>query len=211
MIDYDSIVEELEVEINQRFSGKPMARHIRSVADLAVSIAATHGRDETLLPQQARVAALAHDLYKKFPPNELRELIRRENVPIDEFSMNVGGGLLHAPPAAHYLRTRCGVRDENLLCAVYYHTTGRAGASLLEKILFCADYLDPSRELRGSEPDVITLGEKAKTDLDVVYREVLGRKLTYTLGKGMPLHPNGIAAWNEITGNKITAPGPSNL
>jgi predicted HD superfamily hydrolase involved in NAD metabolism len=211
MKDYDRIVEKLQAEIDKRFSGKSLARHIRSVAELAVEIAAAHGKEEVLLPRRVHVAALAHDLYKKFPQDELRELILRKSVPIDEFSWNVGGSLLHASLATHYLRTHCGVRDEDLLCAVYYHTTGRAGASMAEKILFCADYLDPSRELRGNEPDVIALIEKAKTDLNAVFREVLGRKLAFTLGKGKPLHPNGIAAWNEVTGNNGASPGKGNL
>ncbi len=211
MRDYEKIVEQLRSEVEKRYAGKPLARHILSVAEFAVEIAGSIDCNDTLLCRRVHVAALAHDLYKKFPQEELRELIRREAIPIDEFSRQAGGGLLHAPPAAHYLRTRCGVRDEETLCAVYYHTTGRPGAGLAEKILFCADYLDPSRENHASEPDLSILSKKAKTDLDAVYREVLGRKLVYTIGKGKPLHPSGIAAWNEVTGRNQSSPGAGNL
>ncbi len=210
MRDFDRIADQLQAEVEKRFSGKPLARHIRSVADFAVEIAESiHGNDRLLI-QRVRLAALAHDLFKKFPQDELRAIIRREHVPVDGFALQVGGGLLHAPVAAHYVRTRFGVQDEPVLCAVYYHTTGRAGASLTDKILFCADYLDPSRDSRGSEPDVASLCDKAKTDLDAVYREVLGRKLVYTISKGQPLHPNGIAAWNEMAGHG-GPPAKSNL
>ncbi len=211
MRDYEKIVEQLRAEVEKRYAGKPLARHILSVAEFAVEIAGSIDCNDTLLRRRVHVAALAHDLYKKFPQEELRELIRHEAVPIDEFSRQAGGGLLHAPLAAHYLRTRCGVRDEETLCTVYYHTTGRAGSGLAGKILFCADYLDPARKSRSGEPGLNILGEKVKTDLDAVYREVLGRKLAYTIGKGKPLHPSGIAAWNEVTGNNALSPGAGNL
>ena len=206
MRDYERIVEQLRAEVEKRYAGKPLAGHILSVAKSAVEIACSIDCKAELLSRRVHVAALAHDLYKKFPQEELRELIRREAVPIDEFSWRTGGGLLHAPAAAHYVRTRCGVRDEQTLCAVYYHTTGRPGASLPEKILFCADYLDPSRKDRGNEPDLGLLRKKTKTGLDAVYRELLGRKLVYTIGKDKPLHPNGIAAWNEVTGPDRPSP-----
>lgn len=200
MRDYDRVVEQLKAEIEKRYAGKPLARHIHSVAEFARQIAGSINGGGRGLEQKAYVAGLAHDLYKKFPEDELRQLIRRDNVPIDEHAWKFGGGLLHAPAAAHHLHAHLGVTDDEVIAAVYYHTTGRAGAGLLDRIMFCADYLDPSREIRGSEPDVEKLSRKVHKDLDGVYRTVLGRKLAHTISRGRPLHPNGIAAWNEALG-----------
>jgi predicted HD superfamily hydrolase involved in NAD metabolism len=200
MRDYDRVVNKLQNEIDKRYSGKPLARHIRSVAEFAREIAAAYAGKDSGLARKAFVAGLAHDLYKKFPKDQLRRIIREENVPIDEHSWKIGGSLLHASPAAHYLREQCGVTDDDVLGAVYHHTTGRPGAGMLDKIIYCADYLDPSREVRTSEPDVEELSARIKKDLDAVYREILARKLSYTVQRGNPLHPNGLAAWNEALG-----------
>jgi predicted HD superfamily hydrolase involved in NAD metabolism len=200
MHDYDRVVELLQKVIDKRYPEKPLARHIRSVAGFAREIATSYAGPDSLLARQAFVAGLAHDLYKKYPKDELRRLIRAENVPIEDLSWQIGGSLLHAAPAAHFLREKCGVNDDDILGAVYHHTTSRAGAGMLDKIIFCADYLDPSRELRPSEPDVDKLSKKVMKNLDDVYREILSRKLIYTVRRGNPLHPGGLAAWNEILG-----------
>jgi predicted HD superfamily hydrolase involved in NAD metabolism len=197
MGQFDSAISYLEKEIEKRYSGKPLARHTRSVAEFARRIAGSVIKSDSLA-EKAYVAGLAHDLYKGFSQKDMRELVVAESVPVDEDSLSIGGGLLHAPLAAHYIRTRLKITDDEILSAVYYHTTGRLNATTLDKILFCADYLDPWREIRATEPDVPALTKRVLVDLEEVYRTVLYRKLAYTLSKGQSLHPNGVAAWNQI-------------
>ena len=72
-------------------------------------------------------------------------------------------------------------------------------------ILFCIDYLDPSREERGAETDLNSLRERMTDSLDEVYCEIIGRKIKYTLLKKRKLHPNGIAAWNELCSRQKAA------
>jgi len=197
MGQFDSAISHLEQEIEKRYSGKPLARHIHSVAEFARKIAASVCKSDSLA-EKAYVAGLGHDLYKGYSRKELREFIIAESVPVDGETLRIGAALFHAPAAAYYLRTRVGITDDEILSAVYYHTTGRPSASILEKILICADYLDPWREIRAEEPDVTSLREQVVTVPEEVYRTVIFRKLTYTLSKGRPLHPNGVAAWNQI-------------
>ncbi|MBN2288257.1 MAG: bis(5'-nucleosyl)-tetraphosphatase (symmetrical) YqeK [Candidatus Glassbacteria bacterium] len=193
----DAAIAHLEAEVRERFPGGRLLKHTFSVAETCRETARRLGRSDTA-PEAAYLAGLAHDLFKDRGHDKLRELVRSESVPIDRHSWLLGGGLLHAPAAAHYLRSRLGVRDAGLLAAVYYHTTGRAGAGVLERILFCADYLDASRPKRSAEPGLESLRNKLKSSLDEVYGEVIRRKLVYTLSKGRPLHPSGVAAWNEL-------------
>ena len=195
--DFSAAARHLEREVERRFKGKPLKRHILSVAGFARRLAESAAAGDRL-PEKAYVAGLAHDLYKKHSEKQLREFLREDSVAVDEYSWILGGGLLHAPAAAHYLRTRCSITDATVLAAVYYHTTGRAGASALDKALFCADYLDPTRENHARESGVAELREKALTDLDGVYQEVLSRKLIYTIIRGRPLHPFGVQAWNDL-------------
>ena len=196
MGQFDSVVRNLKREIEKRFGDDPLASHALSVAELSGRIAEAHD-GSTLTAEKIYVAGLAHDLYKKHDEKSLRTLIQAEAVPIDEHSWKIGGGLLHAPVAAHYLRTRLRIRESDILAAVYYHTTSRAQASVMEKILFCVDYLDPTRSARPEEPDLSHLRAQLQVSLEEVYREVLSRKISYTLAKGRALHPDGIAAWNE--------------
>ena len=193
----DEAIEHLELEVKKRFPRGKLLKHTFSVAQTCRETAHCLERPDAA-PRAAYLAGLAHDLFKDWRPENLRELIRKESIPIDQHSWRLGGGLLHAPAAAHYLWKRLGIRDTTIIASVYYHTTGRVGASILERILFCVDYLDPSRLVRESEPGLPLLREQLNHSLNEVYREIIGRKLKYTLLKKRKLHPNGIAAWNEL-------------
>ncbi|MEA1997621.1 MAG: HD domain-containing protein [Gemmatimonadota bacterium] len=194
---FHSAEKHLRTEIEKRFGGRALGTHSLSVAELCVKIAEDLGR-----PDEERVkillAALGHDLFRGYSERGLREYIQARSVPVDSSSWRFGRGLLHAPVAAHYLRTRVELTDREILTAVYYHTTGRAGATVMDKILFCADYLDTSRIERDNEEDLGPLRERVSCSLDEVYREVILRKITHTMKKGRPIHPNALAAWNEV-------------
>ena len=197
MGQFEEAAKELKAEIKRRYGGKRLELHINSVAEFARKTAQKIAPG-TSLPGKAQLSALAHDLYKGWSQKELRDFIVGESVPLDMETRRLGGGLLHGPAAAHYLRTRLGIRDNEIIDAVYYHTTSHPEAGLVEKILFCADYLEPNRPQRAEEADVRSLGRKITRTLDEVYREILCRKLVYTLGKGRPLHSNGVTAWNAL-------------
>lgn len=198
MGQFEDAVKELKAEIKRRYEGKRLEIHINSVAEFARKTAQKIAPGAGL-PLKVQLAALAHDLYKGLSQKELRDFITSESVPLDSETWRLGGGLLHGPAAAHYLRTRLDIRDSDIIDAVHYHTTSHPEASLVEKILFCADYLEPNRPQRAEEADVRALGRKMAKALDEVYREILCRKLVYTLGKGRPLHSNGVAAWNALS------------
>ena len=186
----------LEKEIKSRYGGHRLETHIFSVAELARDTA--EALDSNQAPSEsAYLCGLAHDLFKGWPQKNIRKRIQNLGVPIDRFSLESGGGLLHAPVAAHYLSTELGIKDKDIIAAVYYHTTSRAGASLLEKIIFCSDYLEPTRPSRGVEPDVAELRESLAERIENVYLEIVARKIKFTLDKSRPLHPDGIAAWND--------------
>ena len=189
-------IDILEKEIKKRYTGHRLETHIFSVSRLARETAEAINSPQAL-PDSAYLCGLAHDLFKGLSQKEIRKRIKRHGVPIDRFSRDSGGGLLHAPVAAHYLSTELDIKDKDIIAAVYYHTTSRAGASLLEKIIFCSDYLEPTRPSRGEEPDVVELRESLADEIENVYLKIIGRKIKYTLNKSRPVHPDGIAAWND--------------
>ena len=201
MAGFDREIGILKEEIESRYHGKRLVVHINSVANFARESARKIDPGNERLAEKVYLAGLAHDLYKGYDEESLRRYITDEAVPVDRETLRMGRGLLHAPAAAHYLRTRLGVSDTEIYEAVYYHTTGHPGAGIVEKILFCSDYLEPHRPQRAKEPDTHLLGRRMVQDLEGVYREILGRKLAFTVHKGRALHPNGVAAWNEAVLN----------
>ena len=166
-------------------------KHVIRVARVAQELAGCYGADR----KAAEFAALAHDLGVAVPDRDKLAVAKQMGVevdPVDELKPM----LLHGPIAAAALAEKLGVRDEDVLNAVRYHTTLRAGASRLEKIVFLADKiaLDPSADHEG-----VYLAElRARPSLDgkvLVYLEfVLGQ-----VGKpGWIAHPNAIAAYRDL-------------
>lgn len=201
---FDKVIVELRNEVARRYGGRRLELHINSVAEFARKSAEKIDPGNTALAEKVYVAGLAHDLYKGWEKQSLREFVASERVPVDSDTWRIGRGLLHAPAAAHHLRARMGVSDRDIYEAVYYHTTGHPGAGPVEKILFCSDYLEPHRPNRAEETDTGDLARRMNRALDEVYREILARKISYTVRKGWPVHPNGLAALNEaILASKV--------
>jgi predicted HD superfamily hydrolase involved in NAD metabolism len=94
--------------------------------------------------------------------------------------------LLHAPAGAVYLAKEGLCDDPQILNAVRYHTTGRAGMSLLEKIVFTADLISAERKY----PDVDTVRRLAFADLDGAMRYVLHFIINDLERGGKPIHLN---------------------
>ncbi|MCP6368247.1 bis(5'-nucleosyl)-tetraphosphatase (symmetrical) YqeK, partial [Klebsiella pneumoniae] len=70
--------------------------------------------------------------------------------------------LWHAPVGAFLVRNEVGITDKEVLDAIAYHTSGRPGMTLLEKIVYVADYIEPGRRF----PGVDEVRELAKKDLN---------------------------------------------
>ena len=126
--------------------------HVLGTAEEAARLARRYGADET----QARVAGLLHDCTKKLDMAEQLALCGQYGIVLDPLEQKALK-LLHAKTGAAIARHVYGV-DDAVYQAILYHTTGRAGMSLLEKILYLADYIEPSREF-ANDPDVVRLRE----------------------------------------------------
>lgn len=120
-------------------------RHVLGVAKAAKDMAERYGADV----EKAELAALYHDILKDREMEWLLTYMR-------DHGEEPGEGLLawktlHAPAGAIFARETGGERDEDILLAVRYHTTGRTDMRLLEKIIFVADYIEEGRSFPGVE------------------------------------------------------------
>jgi ribosome silencing factor RsfS/YbeB/iojap len=153
--------------------GKKRAAHVTGVAEMAAELAERYGVDAN----KAERAALLHDWFRNTPLAELDALIDVYGL---DPSLKGDANLSHGPVAAAFTERELGVTDEELLDAVRYHTTGRAGMSALEKILYAADAAEPSRDYEG----VSELREIVRKDLDAACRAALENTLRYLSEKG---------------------------
>ena len=117
--------------------------HVLGTEQEAIRLAERYGADV----EKARVAALLHDCTKKLDMPEQLTLCRQYGIELDELEQKALK-LLHAKTGAAIARDVYGVDDE-IYRAIWWHTTGHADMTLLEKIIYLADYIEPSRDFPG--------------------------------------------------------------
>ena len=141
-----ALIRELETELAfGRFI------HTMEVASTAANLAMCYGED----PAKAELAGLLHDCAKCMSLNKMLKICEKSGVPLSDIE-KTSGSLLHSKAGAVLAACKYGVEDEDILNAIRYHTTGRPGMSLLEKIVFVADYIEPGRDSAPNLPDPMT-------------------------------------------------------
>ena len=115
--------------------------HSLNVADSARELARKYGADE----EKAYFAGLVHDIMKNASEEEQLQIMEKGGIILSR-TEKINKKLWHAMAGECYLRLEKGIDDEDILNAVRYHTTGRAGMSLLEKVVYIADYISVERD-----------------------------------------------------------------
>lgn len=116
-------------------------RHSVGVAYTAASLAMVHGADI----RKALTAGILHDCAKNISHEEQLKLLRKHNIEVTE-SEKGNQGLLHAKSGMYLAESKYGIVDPEILGAIRWHTTGRPEMSLLEKIVYVADFIEPHRK-----------------------------------------------------------------
>ncbi len=162
--------------------------HTMGVSEEAVRLAEIYGT--TVERQKAQVAGLLHDCAKDYP-KELRQRFCKEyKVKLDEV-MEKQPDLIHPFLGAEVAKREYKVKDEEILNAIRYHTTGRANMTLLEKIVFIADYIEPNREKFEGLEEARRL---AYLDLDMAMKFILEETIAFVQERGRLLHPLSLEA-----------------
>ena len=158
--------------------------HVEGCCKLAVQLAKRWGAD----PEAAARAAILHDCTKMFSATEQLILCSRYDILLDGFDRQ-NESLLHAKTAAAVAAHVFG-ESEEVCGAIRWHTTGKAGMSDLEKIVYLADMMEETRSYDGVED----LRVMAETDLDEAVRLALRRTIEFVQSGGRTLHPDSAAA-----------------
>ena len=191
-------VEEITSYLKRNLSEKRFD-HTMGVAKTAKSLAERWGEDSS----RAFLAGLVHDCAKEVPYNEAISILEKSGY-IPDLIERESPGLLHAPLGAVLAKDIFGIEDEEILDAVRYHTTGRVGMTLLEKIIYVADFAEPSRRYKEAE-ELRTLAEQ---DLDLAVLKEADIVIKFTVDKGKAIHTRTILARNFFL--KFTKEGKIN-
>ncbi len=184
MLDINTMQEKLQSALSiKRYI------HTMGVADEAERLAEIYGTKGDR--KKARIAGLLHDCAKDFPP-EMRERFCKEyKVPVDEYLKKVPE-LIHPFLGAEVARREYLVTDEEILGAIRFHTTGKPNMTLMEKIIYIADYIEPNRETFDGLEEARRL---AYLDLNMALKYILEQTIEYIKAKGKTLHPLSLEAY----------------
>ncbi|NLL39060.1 MAG: nicotinate (nicotinamide) nucleotide adenylyltransferase [Clostridiales bacterium] len=173
--DFDWLREKSRRMYRQAVDRRP---HLEGIEQEAVRLARRWGCNQ----EEARTAAILHDITKSLDTNEQLKICEKYGTIIDVAEKRMPK-LLHAISGALVAYHEFGVSDE-VYNAIRWHTTGRENMSLLEKIIYLADYIEPSREFDGLE----RLRSLAYTDIDGALKLGLEMSLRDMKRRGVTAH-----------------------
>lgn len=163
--------------------------HSLNVADSAKELALGYGADV----DKAYTAGLLHDVMKNASEEEQLGVLSEagiELMPVERENKK----LWHAIAGAAYVKFVMGIDDRDIIRAVRYHTTGRSGMSLLERIVYLADYISADRNYNGVED----MRRLCKSDSDEAILYALTFGIPDLVSKGRVIHPDSIDLYNEV-------------
>ena len=141
--------------------------------------------------EQAQVAGLLHDCAKCIPNSKKLKLCRQYNLAVSETEKKAPY-LLHAPLGACIAKEKYDVTDPEILSAITWHTTGKPEMTVLEKIIFIADYIEPMRTKASNLPEIRRMAFK---DLDMAVYITLRDTLLY-LKDSTSIDKHSVEAYN---------------
>jgi predicted HD superfamily hydrolase involved in NAD metabolism len=180
--------EEIASFVKNRINEKRF-EHSLNTANEAAALARMYGADEN----KAYLAGLLHDVAKGLPASALESIAAESGVEIDEYESS-NPELIHGKIGAAIVSRELGINDEEILSAIRWHTTGHKNMSLLEKIIYLADIIEPGRNF----PETDALRLLAHKDIDEAMLKGLEHVMEFVNKKGLTLHPNSVEAFEDI-------------
>ena len=169
--------------------------HTLGVEYTADCLAMRYGCDMT----KADLAGLLHDCAKWIPNKEKVAMCKERKIPFTQVEQE-NPELLHAKLGAEVAKETYGIEDEEILSAIRWHTTGKPDMTLLEKIIFVADYMEPNRD---KAPELDKIRRLAFKDLDQCLIFILKQTLEYLNGKTASCDPMTLETYHYYTKHEV--------
>ncbi len=163
--------------------------HSINVAKAAVYLAEKYGADK----EKACIAGILHDVMKEEEPEIQIEYIESAGLKMTDVERG-NSSVLHQMSGAAYCKAELGIDDEEILGAIRYHTTGRANMTLLEKVLYTADFISAERNY----PDVDVMRTFAEESLEKAMLYSLEYTISDLVKREKLIHPDTLNCFNDI-------------
>lgn len=161
--------------------------HSLSVSYTCMCLAMRYGYDI----DKAELAGLLHDCGKRFSDEVILKKCEKNHIPLTD-AQRKATSVLHANYGVWLAQNKFQIQDEEILNAILYHTTGRPEMTLLEKILYVADFIEPRR---SKAPNLSKFRQLAFEDLEETIYQILEGTLKYLSEKGGFIHPATIQTY----------------
>ena len=161
--------------------------HVKGVVEMAKKLAELNNVSD----EKAEIAALAHDVAKNLSKDKMKEIIIENNIkisPLEESNSN----LWHSIIAPIVAKDKLGIEDEEILDSIRWHTTGKENMSVLAKIIYIADMIEPNRNFNGVEE----IRKITYDNLDAGVYNGLTHSIQFLLTKNLLIDENTIKARN---------------
>ena len=161
-------------------------RHVLGVEQTAIALAELYGCDVT----KASLAALLHDYAKEVEDKVFLALIDQKN--LDSDLKQWGNNIWHGVVGAYLIADTFGLADQEILQAIQCHTVGARQMTLLDKVLYVADYIEPGRDF----PAVAEARLLASQSLDQAVAFETAQTIVHLAKKGIPIYPQTVDTYN---------------
>lgn len=163
--------------------------HSICVAESAKQLAVKYGADA----EKAEIAGILHDAMKESPPEEQLKIIMKAGMELTALERE-NEKFYHQVSGAAFAKAELGIRDEEIISAIRYHTTGRADMTLLEQIIYLADFISADRNYE----DVDKMREQTQKSLADGLLYGTAYSISSVAKKRRVLHPDTVLAYNWI-------------
>ena len=172
----------------RKYLDRDRFEHSEGVMYTAAALAMRYG--ENL--EKAQIAGILHDCAKCIPAKKKLKICKDNKIPVTDFERE-HTFLLHAKVGAWVAREKYGVTDPEILSAITWHTTGKENMTLLEKIVYIADYIEPAR---NKAPRLAEIRKIAFENLNLCMYEILHDTLEYLDDDPQDIDQATIQAYN---------------
>lgn len=179
---------EVALELVEKQLTERRYQHTLGVTESAIELANRYGADV----KKAELAAIFHDYAKFRPKDEMRGIIVSQGM--TSTLLDFHSELWHAPVGAYLVEKEAGITDTEILDAIRYHTSGRVGMTLLDKVIYLADYIEPGRLF----PGVDEVRETAKISLNQAVIEAMRNTIVFLMKKKQAVYPDTFHSYNDL-------------
>ncbi len=163
--------------------------HSVCVAESAVQLAKRFGADE----EKARVAGILHDVMKEETKENQLAVIEKAGMKMTELEKK-NKKVYHQMSGAAYVKEELGITDDEIINAIRYHTTGRRSMSLLEKIIYLADFISADRDYE----DVDVMRRKVEEGMEEGMLYAFRYTIVDLVNQCKEIHPDTLDAYNWV-------------